>query len=165
MHTYTLVFVNASNRRPSSSADNNYFRHFLAFHAASPSIRKSYKPTVTFTPKFKTGREGRGAHERRGREPRSRVSPCLVKYHLIPREIRFNFARHNTPATSPAFCLPSVYVVRPTSHQEAPRSTPGPGTADSYSLRRSPASAHCSCMVYFQLTMGIILSRNDVIRK
>ena len=50
--------------------------------------------------------EGKGAgiwereRERgKGWLSRSRVSPCLVKYHLIPREIRFNFTRHNTPAT------------------------------------------------------------------
>lgn len=105
--------VNANDRRPSSSADNNYFRHFLAFHAASPSIRKSYKPTVTFTPKFKTGK-GRGENGRRGGErgggPRPRVSPCLVKYHLIPREIRFNFTRHNTPAASFVLSVSSVHV-------------------------------------------------------
>jgi len=37
--------------------DNNYFRNFLAFRATSPSIRKSYKPTVTFTPKLKIQRD------------------------------------------------------------------------------------------------------------
>lgn len=112
IHTYTYIQENdavyTASRgdrfaNESSSADNNYFRHFLAFHAASPSIRKSYKPTVTFTPKFKTGK-GWGENGRRGGEwfgPRPRVSPCLVKYHLIPREIRFNFTRHNTPAAFP----------------------------------------------------------------
>lgn len=37
--------------------------------------------------------------EQEGERTLARVFPCLVKYHLIPREIRFNFTRHNTPAT------------------------------------------------------------------
>lgn len=42
--------------------------------------------------------------------PRPRVSPCLVKYHLIPREIRFNFTRHNTPAASFVLSVSLVHV-------------------------------------------------------
>lgn len=59
--------------------------------------------TVTFTPKFKI-RRGEG----RPRGPAA--SP--VKYHLIPREIRFNFARHNIPGSLPNVEFPAARIRR-----------------------------------------------------
>lgn len=80
-------------------ADNNYFRNFLAFRATSPSIRKSYKLTVTFTPKFKIRRVEWVPPLF---SPGARAFSRSVKYHLIPREIRFNFARRDIPGSPPS---------------------------------------------------------------
>lgn len=83
--------------------DNNYFRNFLAFRATSPSIRKSYKLDCHIHAQIQntTGRRGR-------RGP----AAWPVKYHLIPREIRFNFARHNIPESLPNVEFPAARMRR-----------------------------------------------------
>lgn len=78
-------------------ADNNYFRNFLAFRATSPSIRKSYKLDCHIHAQIQNT-EGGG----------TRPAAWPVKYHLIPREIRFNFARHNIPGSLPNVEFPAA---------------------------------------------------------
>lgn len=86
------VHACASAIVPRARADNNYFRNFLAFRATSPSIRKSYKLDCHIHAQIQNTEGGAPF-------PPRAVVAWPVKYHLIPREIRFNFARHNIPGS------------------------------------------------------------------